>query len=230
MINFARGTIPATGAAITKVIGFKPVYLKVINANRGVSIEWTADMGAAAGYKQGGNVTGLISTPGCAIGSTPANVANIAFSYMLNGVRYYKAATAAGTAPTATTIPQNKYGLFGYEIGADGTIDKKDAADNATGYNTAALALAALPTASASHLLFMYVIVMRTNASGFVGATTSFADAETTVTYNNVALSNMCTTTGITAYDGVLGQGFQIGVDTDLNVSGDTLYFEARGE
>lgn len=230
MINFLRGTIPATGAAITKIIGFKPTAVIVHNPNRGVTIEWTSDMGAAAGFKKGGVTTGLISSPGCAIGSTPANVANGAFSYMLFGVRYYKAAVAAGTAPTATTIPQNKYGLFGYEIGSDGTIDKKDAADNATGYNTAALALAALPTASASHLLFMYVIVMRTNAAGFVGATTSFADAETTVTYYNVATSNSCTTTGITAYDSSLGQGFSIGVDTDLNVSGDTLYFEAWGE
>jgi hypothetical protein len=230
MINHIRGTVTGTGATLNKVIGFKAAILKIYNPNTGAKIEWTSDMGAAAGFKEGGVRTGLISTPACAIASTPANVANGAFSYYIFGVRYYKAATAAGTAPTATTIPQNKYGLFGYEIGADGTIDKKDAADNATGYNTAALALAALPTASASHLLFMYVIVMRTNAAGFVGATTSFADAETTVTYNNVARSNSCTTLGITAYDGVLGQGFTLGADTDVNVLGDTLYFEAWGE
>lgn len=226
---YKNGTVAGTGAAITQIVGFTPGRVKVTNIKNGRSIEWTDDMAAASGIIRGDfySAAAVLSSPRAAIGSTPANVANAAFDFEIAGVKYTKAAVAAGTAPTATTIPQNKYGLFGFEIGADGTIDRKDAADNATGYDTAALALAALPSASASHVLFMYVVVMRTNAAGFVGATTSFADAETTATYYNVDLKNYITVNGITSYSGTLGYGFTLGALANLNISGDTLYWEA---
>jgi len=138
---------------------------------------------------------------------------------------------AAGTAPTATTIPENKYGLFGFEIGADGTIDKKDSADNATGYATEALAIAALPTASSAHVLFMYVTVTTTATAGFVGATDNFDAAGVTAKFYNVENCTGITSAGITPIDpgdstSYLG-GFIIGTNANVNVDDDTLYYPA---
>lgn len=227
MLDYVNGSFAGTGAAINKDIGFVPSRVKIINPNTNSEVLWTDEMGAGRGIKKAEIVTGLLTKCQTAIGSTPANVATPAFEFQILGTKYYKAAVAAGTAPTATTIPQNKYGLFGYEIGADGTIDSKDAAGNATGYATAAAAIAALPAASASHVLIGYVVVMSTDGGGFVGATTSFADAAVTATYYSASLALFPSTGLITSLDSSSGRGFTLGTDANINVNGDTLYFEA---
>ena len=89
--------------------------------------------------------TGLTSSPALAIGGTTTAVASGAFGYNISGTPYTKTAVAAGTALAAGTIPQNKWGIYLLSINAAGTIAVTPGAGNATGYNTEALAIAALP-------------------------------------------------------------------------------------
>ena len=84
------------------------------------------------------------SLPALAIGSTATAVSNVAFDYMINGVRYTKAAVAAGTAPGNDVIPEDTFGAVALDIDAAGTITISEASGNAVGYATAALALEGL--------------------------------------------------------------------------------------
>lgn len=113
----------------------------------------------------------IISTAGLAVGSTAANVSNIAFQYVINGTVYSKAAVSAGTAPGNDVIPGTKYGAVAFDIGADGNIDAIEAADNATGYDTAALAVVGLPAVAADHVRMGYVTVMKSDGAFTFGAT-----------------------------------------------------------
>lgn len=218
-------------ASIDINVGYIPDWVRVFNPTNGCQMEWIYGMTAGTGIFAPTVKNGVLSSPGCAMGSTKKQVANIAFSFGIAGIGYNKAAVAAGTAPTATTIPKNKWGLFGFEIGGDGTIDLNDAADNATGYASEALALAALPAASASHVLFMYVTVMCTEAAGFIGATTNFDATGVTAHFYNVDSVTNPQSLGITTLDNSTHRGFRIGAHTVLQVAGQTLYWDCgRGE
>lgn len=137
-----------------------------------------------------GMTDSLLSTPGLIIGSTPANVATVAFEYLISGTLYTKAAVAAGTAPGNDVIPQNKYGAVALDIGGDGTIDVIEAADNATGYNTAALAIAGITAAGASHLRLGTVTVIKTDGN-FTFGTTSLAAVNSTVVYTTASFADI---------------------------------------
>lgn len=117
-------------------------------------------------------------------GSTPANVATAAVEYHVNGVEYSKAAVTAGTALSGDNVPQNKYGAWALDIGADGTIDITPAADNATGYDSAVLAAAGLPAVAADHVRLGYVTAMKSDGV-FDPGTTSLADAAVTEAYTD---------------------------------------------
>lgn len=126
----------------------------------------------------------ILTSPGLAIGSTPTAVSNTAFDYVINGVPYAKAAVAAGTAPGNDVIPQAKYGAVAFDIGTDGTIDAVEATANATGYNSAELAVAGLPAVAADHARMGYVTVTKSDGA-FTFGTTQLDDANTTEVYTN---------------------------------------------
>lgn len=143
----------------------------------------------------------LVTTPTLAIGSTPANVSTVAFTFVVNGVQYQKSAVAAGTAPGNDVIPQNTYGAVALDIGADGTIDVIEAADNATGYASAALAVAGIAAVAADHVRLGTVSVIKTDGA-FTFGTTSLADAAATVVYTTTpvyGLSASFTSSNLTA-------------------------------
>jgi len=221
-----------TGSAINISLGFTPQKVRCWNPTSGAELTWQEGMTEATALKRfAPNATGLSSSPRPAIGSTKDYVASGAFEFKIAGAAYAKAAVAAGTGPTVTTIPINKYGLFGFEIGADGTIDSgRDATANATGYSTATLAIAALPAASSAHTLAFYVVVINT-ATTFVGNTTNFDATGVTATYYVPTLLQSPTSLGITPIDPgdstTIAGGFTIGADTALNILGDTIYYEA---
>jgi hypothetical protein len=123
-----------------------------------------------------------VSRPGLAIGSTKPNVANAAFDFTLAGVRYSKAAIAAGTALSGVNVPLGTFGAYRLEIGANGTIDIVEAAANATGYASALLALAGLPTLTAAHAEVGTVTASKSDAV-FDPGTTDLDAANTTVAY-----------------------------------------------
>ena len=127
---------------------------------------------------------GLISNPTLAIGSTVQNVSNVAFFYMIAGTIYAKVADAVGVAPGNDVIPQNKYGAVALDIGVNGTIDVIEAANNATGYDSAVLAVAGLAAVEASHVRMGTVTAMDTDGT-FTFGTTSLAHAGAAVAYIN---------------------------------------------
>lgn len=126
----------------------------------------------------------VVSKPGLAIGSTPANVANVAFDYTIAGVRYTGSAVAAGTAPGNDVVPQDTYGAVALDIDNADTITVAEAANNATGYATAAAAIADIPAVASTKTRMGTVTVIRTTGD-FTFGTTSLADADTTVVYTD---------------------------------------------
>jgi len=130
------------------------------------------------------NTVTIAAAPGAglAIGTTKPNVASSAFYYNIAGKVYYLAAVAAGTAITGSNVPSGQYGGWRFEIGADGTIDVIESADNATGYASAALALAAIPALSADHVS-MGTLTASKSDGAFVPGTTDLDDANTTEDY-----------------------------------------------
>jgi hypothetical protein len=125
-------------------------------------------------------------TPALAIGSTTQNVANGVFTYRVNGTGYYKAAVAAGTAPGNDVIPQSKYGAVALDIGADGTVDVIEAGDNATGYTSAALAIAGIAAVAADHVRMGTVTATKSDGA-FTFGTTALNAANSTVAYTDAA-------------------------------------------
>ena len=137
-------------------------------------------------FEQYPDIEQYITSPTLAIGSTASRVANSAFKYKIDGWSYSKAAVAAGTAFSGLdTVPQNKYGAFCLKIDEDGTITIYEADDNATGYNSEALAIADLPDADSDTAYMGFVTVISTDAGGFIPGTTELSDAAVTDTYTN---------------------------------------------
>jgi hypothetical protein len=132
--------------------------------------------------------TGLKNEADLGIG-TSANTSvknTVAVEFDIAGTGYSKAISE--TAPGNDTIPQNKYGAVAFDIGADGTIDAIEATDNATGYDSAALAIAGIPAVAASHTRLGTVTAMSTEAGGFVFGTTALDAANTTVAYTDATV------------------------------------------
>lgn len=130
--------------------------------------------------------TSLLGNPTLAIGTTDTHVSNLAFDFQIAGVQYTKAAVAAGTAPGNDIVPQTKYGAVAFDIGADLTIDAIEAPANATGYNTAALAVAALPAVAAGHVRMGYVTAVKSDGA-FTFGTTALSAANSTVVYTTAS-------------------------------------------
>jgi hypothetical protein len=126
----------------------------------------------------------LVGTPGLAIGSTATAVSNLAFNFRVNGIEYQKAAVAAGTAPGNDVIPQSTYGAVALDIGADGTIDVLEAADNATGYASAALAIAGIAAVAADHVR-MGTVTSTKSDGAFTFGTTDLDAANVTTAYTD---------------------------------------------
>lgn len=126
----------------------------------------------------------VIGVPALAIGSTPTAVATALFHYMIGGKHYIKAAVAAGTAPGNDVIPQGTYGAVAFDIGADGTLDAVEATANATGYASAALAVAGLPAAASGHARVGWVTATKSDGV-FTFGTTQLDAANSTVAYTD---------------------------------------------
>lgn len=134
----------------------------------------------------------VMSSPALAIGSTPANVASGAFYYQIDGVQYTKTAVAAGTAPGNDVIPEDKYGAVALDIDAAGTITVAEAAANATGYLSPALAIEGIPAVSSTKVRMGYVTATKSDGA-FTFGTTALNAANSTVAYTNAttALSTL---------------------------------------
>ncbi len=116
------------------------------------------------------------------IGSTKPNVANGAFEFHIDGVEYQKAVDAVGTALSGDTVPQNQFGAWALDIGANGTIDITPAADNVTGYASSAAAIADIPAVAADHVRMGTCDAVNTGAA-FIPGTTDLDNGTVTDLY-----------------------------------------------
>lgn len=123
----------------------------------------------------------LVTSPGLSDHASNPNVTTLAFDYTIDGAQYHKA--TANTALSGDNLPTAKTGAWRLEIGADGTIDIIPAADNSTGYASAATALAAIPAVSADHIAVGTVVVANTSGSPFDPGTTNVDAANIATTY-----------------------------------------------
>lgn len=129
---------------------------------------------------------GVSSSATLAIATAADDVKNEAFKFVIAGVGYDKAAVD-GTALTGANIPQGKYGGWAFQIGADGTIDVVESADNATGYDSSALAIAAIPAVAASHVRLGTITASKSDAV-FIPATTELNAANVTAAIASTAV------------------------------------------
>jgi hypothetical protein len=129
---------------------------------------------------------GITSLPGLGIGTTKPNVANVAFTYIIAGIEYTKAAVAAGTALSGDNVPVDLYGAWALDIDAAGTITIAPAADNATGYASAALAAAGLPAVASTKVRMGYVTVI-SDTGVFDPGTTDLDAAAATDVYTDAS-------------------------------------------
>jgi len=226
------GTVAGTGASINITLGFSPSAVEVWNPVTNTTLNWTSDMADASAVKYSQLADDqLLSNAEFKMSATNnAELYTRAFKFMIGGVPYSKAAISTSVSSTAT-VPANKYGIFGLQIGANGTLDARDAAANGTGYDSTASALASVSAVTGSHIAIGYVIVITTAGGGFIGATTEFDATGVTATFVPAQNARGIVTLGITPIDlgdsTTINGGFTIGADTDLNVSGDTLYYKA---
>ena len=126
----------------------------------------------------------MVTLVGLAIGSTKTAVSNSALTYTIAGVQYSKAAVAAGTAPGNDVIPEGLFGAVAFDIDAAGAITAVEAADNATGYATAALAIKGIPDV-ASTKARMGTVTASISSGTFTFGTTLLDAANTTVAYTD---------------------------------------------
>jgi len=211
-------------------LGFTPSLVEVWNPANGCKMEWQSDFTNGYAKVNKFSAPSVLTSAGCAVGSNTARCANGEFEYYSGGEKRTVAANAVGTAPTATALPATKFGLFGFEVNKAGTVAAKDAADNATGYNTAALALAAIPTATAGSVLFMYFIVEAKSGGAWTGATDDLvagSDCQSITFYNVTPNKGFITEHGITPLDNTSVRGFRIGYYSELLEPGETIYYKA---
>ncbi len=129
------------------------------------------------------NTSGMLSRANLAIGvTTLSKVASSSFSYTIADVTYYKAATE--TIPGNDIVPATKYGAVALDIDAAGTITVIEAADNATGYTTAALAIAGIP-AKAADVARMGTISAKKSIGNFTFGTTLLNNTLCTISYTD---------------------------------------------
>lgn len=125
----------------------------------------------------------VLNNPTLAIGGTTTAVSTVAVNFVINGVQYYAAAVAAGTAPGNDVIAQSKYGAVAFDIGANGTIDAIEATGQAAAqFTTAALAVAALPACASDHVRLGWVTATKSDGA-FTFGTTALNAANSTVVY-----------------------------------------------
>lgn len=220
----------AVGAGYSVNVGFVPQCVEVWNHTCGTSMKWDTSLASGYGITDRFASSVVLSSARCAKGSTAENVANDQFDYYIGGIKYTKAAVAAGTAPSAIATKQSKWGVYAWEIGSDGTIDKLYGSTNADpGYDTEALAIAALPAANANHVVFMYATVQAKGTGDWTGATDDFTAGSDCAAANfySVGVANPITSYGIYTLDDGVNRGFKIGYRPELWYPGDILYYKA---
>jgi hypothetical protein len=111
--------------------------------------------------------------------------------YLINGISHTKAATTALTFSAAHVITASKFGIILVQINAAGTISTK--VPSATqAYNSAPLALAALPSADAGNVALGYIAI-ENNSGDWTANTDDLTNASdlTTAAFTDASESTL---------------------------------------
>jgi len=125
----------------------------------------------------------VLASAALAIGSTPANVATGAFTYMIGGQIYSKSAVAAGTAFTDVTVQADgTTKLYLLVINAAGTITIINGEALPAGGKPSDIRVPACPLDQCP----IGVVSVATSGATFVPGTTSLAAGTVTDLYYNI--------------------------------------------
>jgi hypothetical protein len=230
------GTVEGTGAAINVPIGFIPKKVTIVNVDSPNPVNpvlaWLSGMSAGEALKKAGNV--CLAAAGLAIGTVSAAEVKIAntVTYLNKGV--FKSKTTAEVAFTATThditavAGSVQEAVYLISLQADGTpIITKGA--TATGAGNAVI-----PSTPAGETAIGYLrLAVAAGSTDFDATSDDLSAAHLTDTYvdfSSLGGEELITANGISQYAGAAGSlsaGFTIGADTDINVSGETILWEA---
>jgi len=160
--------------------------------------------------------TGLVAKGTLAIHSTPEQFKTTATAiYRVNGAQYTKSAATGLTFTAAHVVTANKYGVVLVQVNAAGTVSTK--VPGATqAYNTAALALAALPAPDANNVPLGYIAIAN-NAGDWTANTDDLTNG-----------SDVTTATFVDAAEnGYLSPAFDLVSEADGDI--DITFTETRG-
>ena len=232
------GTETGTGAAINVNCGFVPSMVELFCSESSAKCLWDDSLSdgqcmvTEISEVRTGEV--LIGKHLPLIGTTDTQLANTRCVGYFDGAGATAieiAATAAGTAFTATThdvATGSKWGGFLLSIQTGGTITITPTA--ALNYSTEALAIAAKPSVPANEIELGFVTIQSTSGAIWNATTdalyggSSGTPAAATNYYAAVAIMS----NGITPrdYDDTF-RGFTIGTSALLNVTGSLIYYKA---
>lgn len=242
------GYTTGTGALLQVEIGFKPSMVELQVGESSALGYWTEDMRAGTFVASMVNELRaddiLLGRHLPSIGSTDTQLANGRVVCQYNGagdVRVEKAATAAGTAFTATThdITADKWGCFQLCVVTGGTVTIVP--DSSLASDTEAAAIALMGTKTTNSASLGYITVKATSGAIWNATTDALAGgssgtpAEETNYYEGYAVMS----NGITAYgsgdnDAAIAagltlpvRGFTIGTNALLNVAGSIVTYKA---
>jgi len=230
------GTVEGTGAAINVEIGYLPDRVEVVNIDSEnpakPSMNWQNGMAAASAHKAAGNV--CLSTPGLVIGTTSAAEVRIASTTAFLNKGIFKSKTAAEVGFTATT----------HDIAADAVLVQEACylvslqADGTPVLTMGAIAdgagNAVIPSTPAGETAIGYLrLAVAAGSTDFDASTDLLSAGHLTDTFYSLSSlggEEKITANGISQYVGTeagYSDGFTIGADTDVNVSGETLLYKA---
>lgn len=100
------------------------------------------------------------------------NVQHTDLHWIRNTITFYKASVSAGVALATGTIPADKWGVYLTSVSDSGTITSTPGAANfSTGYDSEALAIAALPATPAGNASIGRTTVLTASGLAFIGGT-----------------------------------------------------------
>jgi hypothetical protein len=234
--DMITGTVEGTGSAINVQLGFQPKRIEVVNIDSSNPVKpflkWIYNMAAASALKTVGSV--CLSPAGLAIGSVSKKEVLIANTvvFLVKGV--FKSKSTAEVAFTATTHDITavsgsiQEAVYLYSLDASGTVTVTKGA-TATGSGNAVVPATPAGNTAIGHLR----LAVAAGSTDF-NATTDDLDAghltDTYTDYSSLGGEELITSGGISQYVGTSGgdsEGFTIGADSDVNVSGETLVYSA---
>lgn len=238
LVKTGTVTCDASSLAVINVnLGFVPGSVRIRNRSNGNVGWWNSSMPSGSINKITYTANGLVPAPTLSMHATnKANVKITACTVYVAGVPVAVALTEI--APSANTLTKAKYGVFGFECGANGTVDKTP--NSATfAHDTSALAIANINATATGHVRLGYVVVLSDSTVSFIGATSTFDSANVVAYFVSENRLDYVTTGGITPLTGTasytisLGTtgsgvtGFSIGTDAHFQVLSDVIEYAA---